>query len=73
VNGVPIAISVITSRGYTNELLSSVEPVADNDDTNLEDDHNSRAQIMYGEREKSITPCVPSRSHQKQTGNHIDA
>jgi euchromatic histone-lysine N-methyltransferase len=72
VNGVPIAISVITSRGYTNELLSSVEPVADNDDTNLEDDHNSRALVMYGERKIYVTPSVASRSHHKQPRDHID-
>jgi hypothetical protein len=63
-----LLIGLVVSHDLIND-----EQLVDNDDIKLQDDHNSRSLIMYDERETSITLSVPSRSQQKQPGDHIDA
>ncbi|XP_066327193.1 uncharacterized protein [Miscanthus floridulus] len=64
---------LLTGQVVSRELIND-ETVEDNDDTNLEEDDNSRELVVYGEkREIFVTPSVPSGSHRKQPGGHIDA
>jgi hypothetical protein len=48
---------LLKGQVVSRELIND-EQVEDTDDTNLEDDHNSRALVMYGEREISVTLSV---------------
>jgi euchromatic histone-lysine N-methyltransferase len=58
-------------------LLISDETMEDNDESNLEDDDNSKALVMCGEKQEmcvTVPPSVPSGSHQRELGDHdVDA
>jgi hypothetical protein len=50
---------LLIGQVVSHELIN-YEQVANNDDTSLEDDHNSRSLVEYGEREIFLTPFVLS-------------
>ncbi|KAK8459700.1 hypothetical protein SEVIR_2G193500v4 [Setaria viridis] len=58
-------------------LLINDETMEDNDDSNPEDDGNSKVLVMCGEKQEicvTVPPSVPSGSHQRQLGDHdVDA
>ena len=69
-NGIPIG--KVASFEVSND-----EAMDGNDDINLEDDDNSRALVVYGEKREicvTVLPSIPSGSHHRQPRDHdIDA
>nr|CAB3456896.1 unnamed protein product [Digitaria exilis] len=63
---------LLTGKAASHESIND-ETMEDNDDSNLEDDDNSKALVMCGEKREicvMVLPSVPSGSHHKQLGDH---
>nr|CAB3453218.1 unnamed protein product [Digitaria exilis] len=63
---------LLTGKAASHESIND-ETMEDNDDSNLEDDDNSKSLVMCREKREicvTVLPSVPSGSHHKQLGDH---